>query len=61
MPEKMLYITRDDKDTLITYLQNMREHDTFLEGYEEGFQRAVNMACDLINVYGDYENLSENR
>ncbi len=44
-----MYLTRDDRDTLITYLQTMSEHDSFLEGYEEGFQRAVNMACDLIN------------
>lgn len=51
----MMYITRDDKDTLITYLQNMDEHDMFREGYEEGFRRAVNMACDLINDYEDYE------
>ncbi len=44
-----MYLTRDDRDTLITYFQTMSEHDSFLEGYEEGFQRAVNMACDLIN------------
>ncbi len=48
-----MYISRDDKDTLIVYLQSMNEHDIFLEGYEEGFRRAVDMACELINDYED--------
>ncbi len=40
----MMYITRDDKDTLIAYLQNMREHDMFLEGY----QCAIDVVCDIV-------------
>jgi len=57
----MMYITRDDKDTLITYLQTMGEYDMFKKGYEEGFRRAVSMACDVVNEYGDYETSSDDR
>ncbi len=46
-----MYITRDDKDTLIIQLQSMEEHDDYREGYEEGFQRAVNLICDFIDRY----------
>ncbi len=46
-----MYLSRNDKDTLITYLQAAGECDAYREGYEAGFQQAINIMCDLINTF----------
>ncbi len=49
----MMYLSRDDKDVLIDWLQSAEELDVYKEGYEEGFKRGVNLACELINDFED--------
>ncbi len=45
-----MFITQEDKDTLITYVQDAEECDNYREGYEEGFRRVINLVCDIIST-----------
>ncbi len=53
-----MYLTQQDKDTLVTYLQNAEDCDVFREGYNEGFRRAVNLMSDVINTCESLEYVS---